>query len=124
LREDWLSSSVWPSTFQQFKSLIGTTIEVWKEQVLEAHIESLMGQLDPSGLAVLSRQVSSQQAAEAREQLLVGMTQSWRGAIDALTLAAERWNVLYQSASKRRQKAKYVSGMILDLYLSAGALRT
>ena len=122
LREEWLNSTNWPRTFQGLKNLVGSMLEDWKTKVLEAHIGSLKGQFDTSGLNVLSRQVDEADAADARTQLLIGMTQSWRGSIDALTLATKRWNLLYQSAGKRQQKADYVAGRILDLYLAAGLL--
>ncbi len=124
LRLEWLKTSDYPAVIASaVKSLNEKLLNDWKEKVLEVHLEVLQGQFDPSGLAVLSRQVLGAEAADLREQILTDMTQSWRGSMDSLTLATTRWHTLLQGDAERAQKSAYVSGRIFDLYLAAGVLK-
>jgi hypothetical protein len=124
LRLEWLKTTDYPAVVvSAVQSLNQQLLSDWKEKVLDVHIGVLKGQFDPSGLAVLSRQVESGAAADAREQMLNEMTQGWRGAMDSLTLAATRWHTLLQGDAERAARRDYVSARMFDLYLSAGILK-
>ncbi len=124
LRLKWLQTTDYPAVVvSEVKALNQQLLDDWKSKVLDVHLGVLRGQFDPSGLAVLSQQAEGAAAADSREQLLTNMTQSWRGSMNALTLAATRWNKLLQADDKRAAKAKMVSTRLFDLYLAAGMLR-
>ncbi|MFP4597053.1 MAG: hypothetical protein ACLFVJ_02300 [Persicimonas sp.] len=124
LRLEWLETTDYPAIVTSaVQGLNERLLNDWKEKVLEVHLGVLQGQFDASGLAVLSRQVDGEAPRDARKQLLTEMTQGWRGAMDSLTLATERWHTLFQGDAERAAKRDYVSGRMFDLYLSAGILR-
>ncbi|MGM0556181.1 MAG: hypothetical protein ACQEVA_07365 [Myxococcota bacterium] len=124
MRLEWLETTDYPAVITSaVRGLNEQLLNDWKEKVLEVHLGVLQGQFDASGLAVLSRQVDGEPAADAREQVLTEMTQGWRGAMDALTLATSRWHTLFQGDAERAAKRDYVSSRMFDLYLSAGILR-
>ncbi len=124
LRLQWLETTDYPAVVTSaVKNLNEQLLDEWRQKVLEAHLDVLEGQLDASGLAVLSRQVSDEGAADVREQLLSEMTQGWRGAMEALTLASSRWHTLLQGEAQRAEKTAFVSSRMFDLYLAAGILR-
>ncbi|HEY3452580.1 MAG TPA: hypothetical protein VGK67_39920 [Myxococcales bacterium] len=122
-RLDWLKTTDYPAIVTSaVKDLIDRLLREWAANVLDVHLGVLGGQFDDAGLAVLSRAASGADAVAARKALLLEMSQSWRGAADALTLAAARWNQLYQDDPTRKAKAAFVSGRMFDLYLVAGLL--
>ncbi|MGC4117282.1 MAG: hypothetical protein QM765_22520 [Myxococcales bacterium] len=122
-RLDWLKTSDYPAIVTSaVKDLIDRLLREWTTNVLDVHLGVLGGQFDDAGLAVLSHAASGADAVAARKTLLLEMSQSWRGAADALTLAAARWNQLYQDDATRKAKAALVSGRMFDLYLVAGLL--
>lgn len=124
LRLEWLKTSDYPAVIASaVKSLNEQLLTDWKEKVLDVHMQVLQGQFDSSGLAVLSREVLGEDAADLREQVLTDMTQSWRGTMDALTLATQRWHTLLQGDAERAAKREYVSARVVDLYLAAGVLK-
>lgn len=122
-RLEWLKTSDYPAIVTSaVKDLIDRLLREWAANVLDVHLGVLAGQFDGSGLAVLSQPATGPDAAGARKTLLLEMSQSWRGAADALTLAAARWNQLYQDDATRAEKADFVSRRLFDLYLVAGML--
>lgn len=123
-RADWLKATDYPAIVTSaVKDLSGQLLQRWQEGVLDVHFEVLAGQLDPSGLSVLSRKASVADALDARQQLLIEMMQSWRGSVEALTLGAARWNALFQDAPTRRDRSAWVARRTFDLYLTAGVLK-
>ncbi|TDP75375.1 hypothetical protein [Bradymonas sediminis] len=124
LRLEWLKSTDYPAVVvSEVKALNEQLLDDWKQKVLDVHLSVLKGQFDPSGLAVLSQEPEGAQASDSRKQLLTYMTQSWRGSMNALTLATTRWNGLLQVEADRAEKAQMVSSRLVDLYLAAGILR-
>ncbi len=124
LRKTWLERADYPAVVtSEVKQLNAQLLADWQAKVLDVHFAVLREQLDASGLAVLSRDVSDPAAVDARRQLLLELTQSWRGSLDALTLGARRWNVLYQDAASRSERARFVSQRTFELYLAAGVLK-
>ncbi|QDG51826.1 hypothetical protein FIV42_14065 [Persicimonas caeni] len=124
LRLEWLETTDYPAVVASaVEDLNRQLLEDWKTKVLDAHMGVLSGQLDASGLAVLSRQTTGASSADAREQLLVQMTQSWRGTLDSLTMATTRWHELLKTDADRAAKRDLVSARIFDLYLAAGILK-
>ncbi len=124
LRLEWLESTDYPAVVvNAVQSLNEQLLDDWREKVLEVHLGVLDGQFDAGALALLSRELDEGTAYDIRQQVLGDMTQSWRGATDALTLATTRWHSLLQADADRADKRDYVSARMFDLYLSAGLLR-
>ena len=123
-RLTWLKTTEYPAVVTSLvRDLNERLLNDWRDNVLKVHFEVLRGQLDTAGLIVLARAPAGQGAQEARQELLMEMSQSFRTALDSLTLATTRWDALFVEASKRRQKADEVATMTRDLYLIAGVLR-
>jgi len=120
-REAWLKTSDYPAivttTLRTFTSGLLTD---WKANVLDVHLAVVGGQYDASGLAMLSRQLTDPAAIDGRQQLLFEMSQSWRGAMEALTLGTQRWNALLFDDGGRAAASNEVATRSLDLYLLAG----
>ncbi len=122
-RLKWLATSDYPAVVTSaVKNKIADLLEDWQTRVLEVHLAVLAGFMDPSGIAVLSRSTKEKASADVRARLLMDMVQSWRGTMDALVLATTRWDLLFQEATPREEKADYVSSRMRDLYLTAGVL--
>lgn len=122
-RLDWLKSSDYPAIVTSaVKDLISGLLDSWAENVLDVHLSVLSGQVDASVLAILSQSAENEDEAAQRQKFLMEVSQSWRGAADALELAATRWDQLFQDAKSRTQKANFVSQRMFDLYLAAGML--
>lgn len=123
-RQTWLKSTEYPAVVTNLvRDLNERLLNDWRDNVLKVHFEVLRGQFDAAGLSVLARAPQSQGAQAARQELLLEMSQSFRTALDSLSLATSRWDTLYIDASKRREKADEVAVMTRDLYLLAGVLR-
>ncbi len=122
-RLEWLRTTDYPAIVTSaVKDLVARLLSDWSTNVLDVHLEVVAGQLDSAGLAVLSQGAAGADALAARKQLLLEMSQSWRGAAEALTLATTRWNELFQDDASRADKTAFVSRRMFDLYLSAGIL--
>lgn len=123
-RLDWLSASDYPAVVTSaVQSFIAGLLDDWQEGVLDVHLEVLRGQLDPSGGTVLGQELTGlPDALDRQRQLLLEITQGWRGAADAVALGASRWSTLLTNPSDRDAKATYVYDRTLELYLMAGVL--
>ncbi len=122
-RLEWLKTTDYPAIVTSaVKDLNAQLLADWQSGVLDVHMEVLAGYFDPSGLAVLSRTATGDAAREARKQLLSEMIQAWRGATEALAVAAKRWDQLFQEQDKRAEKSDYVVAKMFDLYLLSGIL--
>jgi hypothetical protein len=120
-RLEWLQTSDYPAIVTSaVVDLNARLLQEWVDGVLEVHFQVLAGQYDTSGLAVLARQADSEMAMDQRRTLLFDMSQSWRAAMDAATLATQRWNQLFQDAANRDERRDYVARRMVDLYLLAG----
>lgn len=120
-RLEWLQTSDWPSIVTSaLVDLNEQLLNEWIEGVLDVHFEVLAGQFDTAGLAVLSRQPSQADAIARRRTLLFDMTQGWRAAMEATTLATQRLNTLYQEDVDRAEASVFVAERMVDLYVLAG----
>jgi hypothetical protein len=120
-REAWLKTSDYPAIVTRvLRDFTAGLLNDWKEQVLDAHLDVVGGQYDAAGLAMLSRQLTDPAAIDGRQQLLFEMSQSWRGAMESLTLGTQRWNALLFDAAERAATSNEVATRSLDLYLLAG----
>jgi hypothetical protein len=125
MRMAWLEATNYPAVVTSaVQEKNEELLDEWKQKVLDVHVGVLTGQFDPSGLAVMARETSSTTAGDARQRLLMEMTQSWRGAMESLTLATARWNTLLQAEADRDEKAGYVTEQMFKLYVTAGSLRS
>lgn len=102
-------------------------MDAWKVAVLDRHLASLALQLDASARSMFARAPSTPQADGERVSALVLASQSWRGAADALTYGARRWNLyLYGTTAAevdvRSQKVAIARGIARDLYLAASVI--
>src|SRR5690606_28331137 len=79
-------------------------------------------QFTPSSLEVLGRAPTDPDAIAIRKTILLEQAQTWQGAMEALQIAAQRWNSLHQDDRKREEAAAYVRGRTLDLCLAAAVL--
>lgn len=123
LRLEWLKTSEAPLFLaSELKAYNEDLLNRWKAQVLDAHFEVLAAQFAPSGLGVLARAPTNATAQSVRGQMLLETAQTWQGAMDALQIAAQRWNSLYQDTVSRAQSASQVRSRMFDLYLSAAVL--
>lgn len=119
----WLQTTDYPAIVTSaVQDLTAQLLDEWVATVLDVHMEVLAGQFDPAGLAVLGRTPTGEDAQAARRQLLLEMSQSWRGALDALTLGTQRWHALYQGDADRAERAAYVQTRMLELYVLSGIL--
>ncbi len=120
----WLQSSEAPaflvSTLRDYNMQI---LDRWRGKVLDAHLDSVFGQLDAAGLAVLTRSPTDPVAISNRQALLLDLSNSWRASMDALALLTTRWNVLLQDTTSRAQAAASVRATAAKLYASAAILQ-
>jgi len=122
-RLEWLSTSDYPAIVTNaVRDKIAELLENWQSGVLDVHMAVLQGYIDPSGLSVMARASNDADANDARRRLLSEMVLSWRGSMEALVVATDRWNQLFQDAATRKSKSDYVTTRMFDLYLSAGVL--
>lgn len=122
-RLSWLKALDYPAIVTSaVRELNERLLNEWRSLVLDAHFAVLNGQYDELGLSVLSRQVAAGALTDQRQLLLTEMTQSWRGAMEALTVAARRWNDLYQDSGSRAMAAEFISGRAFDLYVLSGVV--
>jgi len=122
-RLDWLRKSEAPLFLaSDLRAYNEDMLSKWEKQVLSAHFDVLARQFARSSLEVLARAPTDKEAIAARKTILLEQAQTWQGAMEALQIAAQRWNGLYQNDIKREQAATYVRTRILDLYLSAAVL--
>jgi len=121
MRLTWLRTTDYPAIVTNaVQDLNERLLSEWRSGVLDAHLEVLRGYFDASGLAILSRQPASDTTRDARNRLLSEMIQGWRGTLEAVTLAAQRYNDLVQDAPTRTEKADTIKTTMFDLYLLAG----
>ena len=122
LRLEWLELNNLPSfVTSALRDFIAGQLDIWRRTVLDVQMEVVAGQYSPEALALLSRQVTETEAVEQRKQLLFEMSQTWRAAMDALIVAAQRWNALHIGTADRAEDLAFVSTRSLDLYVLAGA---
>ena len=121
LRLQWLRTTDFPPIVTAvLRDYIGGLLSEWQSSVLDVHLDVVAGQYDPAGLAMLARSVETADARSQRQQLLFEMSQSWRGAVDALGIGARRWNELLNGDAERAERSAYVTAKTLDLYVLAG----
>lgn len=122
-RLEWLRKSEAPLFLAaHLRAYNEQILERWEQQVLQAHFDVLGRQFAPSTLEVLGRAPTDPVAISARKQMLLEQAQSWQGAMEALQIAAERWNTLHQNDLARAGAAQLVRTRSVDLYLSAAVL--
>ncbi len=122
-RLEWLRTSEAPLFLaSDLRAYNEDMLAKWEKQVLQAHFDVLNRQFTPSSLEVLARAPTDAEAIAIRKTILLEQAQTWQGAMEALQIAAQRWNSLYQNDIKREQAATYVRTRVLDLYLSAAVL--
>jgi hypothetical protein len=97
-------------------------LQAWRMAVLDKHLGTVALQLDGSARAVLSRIPQDTLLAGARVNALSQVSQSWRGAVDALTFMVRRWNVLQQDDAARATAAADARVRARDLYLTASVV--
>ncbi|MCU0697874.1 MAG: hypothetical protein MUC96_15215 [Myxococcaceae bacterium] len=97
-------------------------LQAWRMAVLDKHMGTLALQLDGSARAVFARVPQDTTLAGARVNALSQVSQSWRGAVDALTFMVRRWNVLQQDDTARAAAAADARGRARDLYLAASVV--
>ena len=123
-RLDWLRSSEAPlflaAALRDYNESI---LNAWKDDVLDAHVDGVFGQLDAAGLSVLTRATTDPLALANRRELLLELANSWRAAMDALVLLTSRTNVLYQDDARRAASTEYVRRVTFRLYLTAAILQ-
>lgn len=122
-RLDWLRTSEAPLFLaSELRAYNEEILAKWERQVLQAHFDVLARQFTPSSLEVLGRAPTDPDAIAIRKTILLEQAQTWQGAMEALQIAAQRWNSLHQDDRKREEAAAYVRGRTLDLYLAAAVL--
>lgn len=97
-------------------------LQAWRMAVLDKHMGTVALQLDGSARAVFSRVPQDTTLANARVNALSQVSQSWRGAVDALTFMVRRWNVLQQDDTARATAAADARVRARDLYLAASVV--
>lgn len=122
-RLDWLRTQEAPSFLaSELRAYNEEILAKWEKQVLQAHFEVLSRQFAPWSLEVLARAPTDPDAIAVRRMILLEQAQTWQGAMEALQIAAQRWNGLHQDDRKRAEAAAYVRSRTLDLYLAAAIL--
>lgn len=123
-RLQWLQSGEAPpflaGPLQDYNRQI---LNTYRDEVLETHLDAVFGQLDDAGLAVLARAQTDPDAQATRQTLLFDLINSWRAAMDSLSLLAARWDVLYQNDTQRAEATRFVRQTFFRLYISAGILQ-
>ena len=119
-RIDWLQSSEVPQILASaFRDYNAGILDAWEKNVLDAHFGVLGAQFSPHSMETLARTSDDPAIQSARNALLQDQASSWEGAMDALQLAATRWNDLYTDAANREFKAASVRTRMIDLYTAA-----
>lgn len=115
----WLRSTDFPAIVTAaVRSFTADLLREWEETVLNVHMDTLADYFDEPGLLVLT----SAGAIAPRRRMIAEVAQTWRGALDALTIAVQRWDALFQDDAPRADRTRYVQESLLDLYLTAGML--
>ncbi|RAL20922.1 hypothetical protein DL240_14705 [Lujinxingia litoralis] len=123
-RLEWLSATNYPAIVTNaVRSLNENLLDEWQSSVLDVHFEVLSAQFDTAGLSTLARQPLGQATVDARGELLLEINQNFRTAMESLTIAARRWDVVASNPADRRAKTDYVASRARDLYLAAGVLK-
>lgn len=122
-RLEWLRTSIAPLFLAaELRAYNQDILERWEREVLDTHYRVLALQYGAADLEVLARTPSDEETQAARRALLLEMSQTWQATMEAVQLAASRWNTLHQNDVKRSQATSRVQRSMLELYLSAGAL--
>lgn len=122
-RLEWLRSSIAPLFLAaELRSYNQDIMTRWENEVLAAHFDVLARQYSPADLEVLALVPSDEESQAARRSLLLELSQTWQGAMEATQLAATRWNTIHQNDTKRAAAAAEVRRSMLEFYLSAAAL--
>ena len=121
LRLAWLRTTDVPSVVTAaLRDYVQGLLDDWQTGVLDVQMGVVAGQYDAAGLALLTRQVTGDGATARRRQQVFEMSQSWRGAADALALGARRWSEVLRGDGERADAAALVMTRTLDLYVLAG----
>ncbi len=122
-RLEWLRGSEAPEFLAPvLKEYNEAILRKWRQDVLSAHVDGVLGQMDEAGMAVLARSPSDPEGMATRNQILIDLSSSWRAAMDALTVLAQRLNVLYQEDHRREDAAAEIRRLSFTLYVFAAVL--
>ena len=122
-RLEWLRTSIAPLFLaSELRAYNEDILARWESRVLNAHFDVLARQFAPAGLEVLARAPTDTVAQSVRRQMLLEQTQTWQGAMEALQIATQRWNSVFQNDARRATAATSVRTRMFDLYLSAAVL--
>lgn len=122
-RLSWLQSTSFPDIVTSaVQGHSRGLLEDWRDDVLDVHIGVLGDQFSAGSLSMLARGSEIETVNDAREAMLLELSQSWRASADALSLGAARWNELFQDNESRNESATYVRERLFDLYVMAGVL--
>lgn len=122
-RLDWLRASIAPLFLAaELRTYNQDMLQRWDREVLQTHYAVMAMQYAPASLEVLARVPNDMASQASRRSLLLELTQSWQATMDALQLAASRWNVVHQNDTKRAASAAAIQARTLELYLSAASL--
>lgn len=122
-RLDWLRTSEAPLFLaNELRAYNEEILARWEKQVLQAHFDVLARQFSPASLEVLARAPTDPAAIAVRKTILLEQAQTWQGAMEALQIAAQRWNSLHQNDLRREEAANYVRSRSFELYLAAAVL--
>ncbi|MFT4703964.1 MAG: hypothetical protein ACI81R_001659 [Bradymonadia bacterium] len=120
-RLSWLQNADLPPV-AQLANTVEDLLNAWQQDVLAVHFEVVAGYLDMTGISVLGFSPDDDAAQALRRDLLMDITQGWRGAMESLTTATVRWNDLFQDDASRADRAAWVASRTRDLYLTAALL--
>lgn len=123
-RVRWLRDSELPAIVTSvLEASTAQLLDEWRTSVLDVHFATLRGHFDAASLTLIGAGALEGEHDDLRRRLLRDATQAWRGTMDALVLATDRWNTLLRAPAARAGRAAWVGEVLFDLYLSAGILQ-
>jgi hypothetical protein len=124
-RRSWLRQSPTPSKFvDDIEEAARADLEEWRKNVLEKQSSLVSRFFRPNALTAMGRPVSGQEATRARRGVLMQGGMLWRGTVEALTLAAKRWNRKIRNESDRLEQMRTLGAKAKEMYLIMGLLTT
>lgn len=122
-RLTWLQSTEAPLFLANaLKDYNAQILDLWQERVANTLLDALFGQLDDAGMSFLVRASADPTTMALRAETLLDLGVLWRATADAVTLFAQRVNLIEDRDAQRRAAAAQLSHRFFRLYVAGAAI--
>lgn len=119
----WLQSTEAPLFLANaLKDYNAQILDLWQERVADTLLDALFGQLDDAGLSFLVRASADPTIMALRAETLLDLGVLWRATADAVTLFAQRVNLIEDRGAQRRAAAEHLFHRFFRLYVAGAAI--